>query len=494
MQDEREVLFSLSAVFKIIDVYKDLENNRWCIHLQATDEGRDNFIEYGRLLRYDTEETNIHVIFGDLMMGMGKYEKASAYFAKLAKRLPAEDIDVQAAIRQRHGRALFFLGKYQESLSIIFEGLNLYKKMSSSSENPAYLRLEFNLANVYMFMSRFDDALPIYEKVLNIQRKIFHPDHRHIAESLCGISWAYQRKQNYKLALAYCERGLDIYQRTLPPNHPSIFKVLAAFGGLLEMSGKWDTAYNELKQALDTCRRFLPSDHPYIGDLLRYIGGIHADKSEIDLAFDYYQQALHIREKNFPNGHIMIANMLTVIADVHRLRKEFNEAIGLHQRADQMREQLWPPGTPIHKQRVALLYLDMGDSTKAIELFKLTYEIRMKQYDKNSIDICRTLSCLGTAYSHHGDYQLALETFQQTLNEQQKLFPEGHPDIGVTSHHMGSNFWRMENYQEAMDSYQYSLNMLQRFMQPTHMEITLVQQKIQRLQQEQQNLSLKATE
>ena len=405
MRDEREVLFSLSSVFKIMDVYYDAENNRWHVRLKATDEGRENFIEYGRLLRYDTEETNIHVIFGGLIMGVGKHDKACAYFTKLAKRLPSEDIDVQAAIRQRHGRALFFMGKYQESLSIISEGLNLYK-MSSSSENPAYLRLEFNLANVYMFMGRFDDALQIYEKVLHIQLKIFRPDHRHIAESLCGISWAYQRKQNYKLALDYCERGLDILQRTLPSNHPSIFKVLAALGGLLEVSGQWDTAYNELKRALDTCRRFLPDDHPYIADLLRYVGGIHVDKGEIDVAFDYFQQALHIRQKNYPNGHIMIANMLTVIADLHRLRKEFSQALELHQRSDEMRAQLCSPGTPIHKHRVALVYLDMGDSAKAIELFKLTYDIRAKLFDKDCMDVCRTLSCLGTAYSHHGCYGL----------------------------------------------------------------------------------------
>jgi tetratricopeptide (TPR) repeat protein len=487
MQDESEVLFSLSAVFKIMDVYKDVKNNRWCIHLEATDEGHENFIEYGRLLRYDTEETNIHVIFGDLIMTMGKYDKACAYFTKLAKRLPAEDIGLQGAIRQRHGRALFFMSKYLESLEIISEGLALYNKVNSASENPAYLRLEFNLANVYMFSYRFDEALEIYEKVLSIQQKIFKPDHRHIAESFCGISWAYQRKQNYKPALDYCERGLDIFQRTLPPNHPTIFRVLAALGGLLEMSGQWDAAYKELKRALDTYRRFFPNDHPYIADLLRDIGDIHVNKGETDIGFDYYQKVLEIREKNFPNGHRMIADILTVIADLHRLRKEFNQAIEIHERSDEMRAQFLPLDTPIDKHRLALVYLDMGDSAKAIELLKLTYEIRMKQYNKDSVGVCQTLSCLATAYSHHGDLELSCKTFERAFTGQQKIFPEGYPDIGVTLHHMGSNFRRMKNYERALECYQNSLNMLQRFMHAKHLEISLVEQKIRRLEQEQHN-------
>ena len=79
------------------------------------------------------------------------------------------------------------------------------------------------------------------------------------------------------------------------------------------------------------------------------------------------------------------------------------------------------------------------------------------------------------------------------MDAQRKLFPEGHPDVGITLHHMGSNFWRMKNYQQAIDSYQESLNILQQFMNPVHMEIALIQQKFQRLQQEQQNLSLQIT-
>jgi tetratricopeptide (TPR) repeat protein len=487
VQDEREVLFSLSAVFKIMDVYKDIDHNRWCVRLKATDEGRENFIEYGRLLRYDTEETNIHIIFGGLIMAMGKYDKACTYFTKLAKRLPAENISLQGTIRQIHGRALFFMSKYPDSLGIISEGLALYNRVDSAAENPAYLRLEFNLANVYMFSGRFDEALKLYEKVLSIQKKIFQPDHRHIAESLCGISWAYQRKQNFRLALDYCGRGLDIFQRTLPPNHPTIFKVLAALGGLLEMSGQWDTAYNELKRSIDTCRRFLPNDHPYIADILRSIGVIHTNKGEIDIALDCYQQVLEIRQRNFPNGHIMIANILTVIADLYRLRKEFDLAIEFHERSSKMRAQLWPAGTPIDKHRLALVYLDMGDSAKAIELLQITYEIRLKQNSKESVDVCRTLSCLGTAYSHHGDLELSCKTFERAFTMQQKWFPDGHPDIGITLHHMGSNFWRMKSYQRAIECYRDSLNMLQRFMHATHPEISLIKQKMERLEQELHN-------
>lgn len=485
MQDEREVLFSLSSVFKIKDVYKDPDIDRWCVHLEATDEGRDNFIEYGHLLHHDTEETNINIIFGDIMMSMGKFDKACTYFTKLAKRLPAEDVNMHAAIRQKYGRSLFFLSKYRESIEVISEGISLYENVEGFSTNPTYLRLQFNLANVYMFTVRFNEALELYQKVLSVQQKIFHPDHRHIAESYCGISWAYQRKLNYKLALHYCERGLDIFQRTLPPNHPTIYKTSAALGGLLEMFGKWDEAYAELKRSLDTCRRFLPEDHPYIADLLRYIGGVHMNRGEIDIALDYFQKVLQIRERNFPNGHMMIANILTVIADIHRLRKEYDKALEIHERSDKMRAQFWSPDKKIPKRRVALVYLDMGNSSKAIELFQLSYEIQLTLNDPETLETYRILSCLGTAYSHYGDYELSYKNFQRALIGLQKCFPKGHPDIGITLHHMASNFKRIKNYEKALECYQDSLDMLEKFMDTAHPEISLIKEKMQRVKEEQ---------
>ena len=487
MQHEREVLFNLSAVFKIINVNKDIENDRWCVYLEATDEGRDNFREYGCLLRNDIEETNIHVVFGRLIMGMGKYTKACNYFSKLPDRLPPDDVDLQAAIRQSHGRALFFLSKYQESFDIISEGLALYKRADLSSESPGYLRLEFNVANVYMFTGRFNEALELYEKVLNIQQKILQPNHRHIADSLCGISWAYQRKQNYKLALDYCSRALAIFQCILPPNHPSIFKALAALGGMLGMSGQWDLAYGELKRSLDTCRRFLPHDHTFIGNLLQYVGTIHANKGELDTAFDYYQQALIILQSSFPGGHMITADLLTVIADLHRCRKEFSQAIELHECSEEMRLQFWPSEKKIPKYYLGLVYLDMDNTTKAIELFELTYKILMERSGVVCAGTCRTLSCLATAYSHQGDLELSHKIFAEVLDMQRKCFPEGHPDVGVTLHHMGSNFRRMKSYERAMDCYKNSVDTLEGFMHANHPDIILIKQKIQQLVRIQQN-------
>jgi tetratricopeptide (TPR) repeat protein len=156
-------------------------------------------------------------------------------------------------------------------------------------------------------------------------------------------------------------------------------------------------------------------------------------------------------------------------------------------RADEIRAQLWPPDKPILKHYLALVYLDMGNTTKAIELFELTYKILIEQNSTEHAGSFRTLSCLATAYSHHGALQLSLEKFERVLIEQQKYFPEGHPDIGITLHHMGSNFWRMKNYERAMECYRNSVSILKRFMHTDHFEIALVKQKIQRLEQEQQN-------
>ena len=74
--DEDEVLFSLSTVFKVIDVRKESDQNHWTILLEATEEGREIFNEYKQLSDLDATSQNMEIEFGRLVMNMGQHLKA----------------------------------------------------------------------------------------------------------------------------------------------------------------------------------------------------------------------------------------------------------------------------------------------------------------------------------------------------------------------------------------------------------------------------------
>ncbi|CAF1000027.1 unnamed protein product [Didymodactylos carnosus] len=93
---EKEVLFSLAAVFKIdaVDYGSNLE--MWKGRMTATDEGSKNVQLYLELQRKEMEECNPIVLFGVLMWrDMGQGDKAEKCFTMLLETFPKdhEDID-----------------------------------------------------------------------------------------------------------------------------------------------------------------------------------------------------------------------------------------------------------------------------------------------------------------------------------------------------------------------------------------------------------------
>lgn len=102
-EEEKEVLFDLSTVFRIEKVSIHImstqksRNSIWfpvlkivdesdsltCIHLSASSEGRELVDTYLELQRTDMPEFNLVMMFGRLLCFMGEYDKARKHFENL---------------------------------------------------------------------------------------------------------------------------------------------------------------------------------------------------------------------------------------------------------------------------------------------------------------------------------------------------------------------------------------------------------------------------
>jgi hypothetical protein len=83
MRGEKEVLFSLGAVFKIDSVEYDDTHRLWQVTITATDEASANVQDYLKLQREQMEDVNLSptILFGALLWGdLGQIDKAEKYF------------------------------------------------------------------------------------------------------------------------------------------------------------------------------------------------------------------------------------------------------------------------------------------------------------------------------------------------------------------------------------------------------------------------------
>ena len=483
--DEDEVLFSLSTVFKVVDVFKENDKHYWIVLLQTTDEGWELFNEYKQVAKLDALSPNLEIEFGRLLMNMGQYSKAIRYFTSLTTRLHSDNILDYENILALHSYCLYTLGKYDEAEKILKTGLEHLDLMHGSPINIYYLRCRFHLGVVYIFKDNLELARQILEEVLCEQNRILPPSHTYIADTIRGIGWVHSKETGYHQSLVYNERALRIYKQTLPPNHPSRAHVLYSIAGAYEALNKWDLALDYFQQALKAQERYFPNNHPRIAETLRGIAGIYGTKSNWDKALIFYFRAISIWKENFPQGHVYMSNCLDMIGSAYRCQKQLNKALHWHTEAIDMRKKLFPSSTHHPQLGLALTYLDMDDNDKAIELLLLTCEYWKKQTKNPSNTLLNAAqSCLGTGYSHQGQLQLANETFEQVLLAQKNAHLDGHTSIALTLHHMGSNYRRMNLPVRAKQYYEESLAMFLQFFESNHHEVVRVKEKICRLDEE----------
>ncbi|CAF4535829.1 unnamed protein product, partial [Rotaria magnacalcarata] len=79
-----------------------------------------------------------------------------------------------------------------------------------------------------MYKNKYEPALDIYRRTLDNQLKLIHGDHRDIAASLSGISWALGYIGHTEEALEYSMQSLAIQQRCTPSYHPMLAHTLRA--------------------------------------------------------------------------------------------------------------------------------------------------------------------------------------------------------------------------------------------------------------------------
>ena len=364
--EEGEVLFNLSTVFKVINVYEEQKNSRWVVHLEATDEGHDRLQEYKLLSQSDVETKNVEIDFGRLLMNMGHYRKAITYFASLDKRLDVYDTSSRAIIASFHSACLYLLGQYDEAQVYLENTLSLLDKMRMYKTDILYLRCKWRLANVHVFKENLNVARTLYEETLSGQEISLPPTHLHIAETIQGLGWLYAKENSYDKSLPYIEKASHILEQLLPENHPKRIRILFSLAGAYECLGRFQLALEYLNKTLEAQKQYYPCTHPIIAETLREIGAQNEVIGDWDAALDFYFRALEIWTNTFPAGHLLVVNCLNVIGSVYRKRKEFSTALDYQIRACEMRKTLPPRNTPFSQHGLANTYLDMGDNEKRL--------------------------------------------------------------------------------------------------------------------------------
>jgi hypothetical protein len=122
---------------------------------------------------------------------------------------------------------------------------------------------------------------PRLQRVLASREASLGPDHPDTADSLTELAQLYNYLRRFDQAETLMRRALQIREESLGEDHPDVVESLNSLARLHHIQGKFDRAEPFLKRAFTICQEALGPDHPYTvvvrenyANLLRQMGRV----------------------------------------------------------------------------------------------------------------------------------------------------------------------------------------------------------------------------
>jgi tetratricopeptide (TPR) repeat protein len=126
---------------------------------------------------------------------------------------------------------LFNAGQYQEAIPLAQRLLEIQEK-AFGPDNPKITDALYNLATLNGYQGNYADAENLYQRVMAIHEKSHGPDNPSVADVADSLAYTYKQEGRYADAEPLFQRALAIRQKALRPDHPDVANSLANMADL----------------------------------------------------------------------------------------------------------------------------------------------------------------------------------------------------------------------------------------------------------------------
>jgi tetratricopeptide (TPR) repeat protein len=302
--EEEEVIFNIGSAFRIDKVTLDETTNIWHVEATATNAGSRAVSEYMELIKDELNETSEKVVFGTLLIDMGKYVTAQRYFQDLIQNSDKNHPDL-AAFHYNLGLTFSF----QRDLDLAeqnFQQALVYQKMNPTKQRNVVRTLNA-LGWVYQDNGELSKAISSYREAESICEKKFGSTDLANAQTYTYMGRYYLERQQYNESNTSYQRALNILRLRLPEHHQRFGIILNEIGDLRRKQGNPEEALKLYQQAEAVYRVILPEHHPCMAYCWSSMGLVFLQLNDIEEARRYHKKALKTYKLVLPSDHINIS-------------------------------------------------------------------------------------------------------------------------------------------------------------------------------------------
>jgi tetratricopeptide (TPR) repeat protein len=315
--DEREVLFMIGCIFRLIDIRQENNEQIWLIRMKLCGDDEHDLKQLFDHMKEEygggSNEANLHS-FGKVLHRMGKYDLAEKMYRRLLTETSSND-PLLSGLYWSLGIVAREKGEYDTSLQWFNKSLELKMRTNPS----AYIDIGalYNwIGNVHVDKGNQNEALEYYYKAIELYIHAHAENHKDMGYLYNNIAIIHEEQKKYSEALEFYGKSLAICRKNLPPDHPDIAASYNNIGNVHLNLDQYDLAMQYHERSLTMRLKSLPSQHPEIAKSYANIGHVHERKCEWKQALEYYQKAATVYHHSLPSQH---PNVIKINKDIGRI-------------------------------------------------------------------------------------------------------------------------------------------------------------------------------
>jgi non-specific serine/threonine protein kinase/serine/threonine-protein kinase len=185
---------------------------------------------------------------------------------------------IAARLETTIGWTYFHLGLYERSEPHLLRSLELRRRLLGD-DHPDTLYTVNELANLYTYQDRPDEAGPLYVETLGTRRRVLGRDHPETLASLNNLAMFHAAQGRFADAEVLFRETVERRERVLGEDHPDTTLTVHYFACMLREAGKYEQArplFARVRRAwegrLDPGHRFMVENLTQFAMVLRELG------------------------------------------------------------------------------------------------------------------------------------------------------------------------------------------------------------------------------
>ncbi|CAF0835033.1 unnamed protein product [Adineta steineri] len=412
--DELEVIFPIGSTFEVDFI--DKENIPYRVRLTLAEDKN-----YERIFNIFQKNYVIKppstVLFADLFISMGEYDKAERYLQILLEELQKSDDKVY--VYHSMGKIYYEKDDYNCALDWFNKALDFIKE-----KNIFCATIYLYIAKSYRAQNEYNAALEYCHKVLDDQNEMDWSD---LADLYDEFGTIYSFMNNFNKALEYLTQSLSIRQSN-KANYRDYISTYISLVILYFKKSDYHEVQKYLKEILHILLNTMPKTHPDVISTYTLIGTTYQPCGDNQSAAIYCQKALDLVENLSKKEIISPATYLVLYTTLAILSECINDqlfyvhiAFDIYIKFKNIIPETNPVVSNLYNQ-MGITYYHLYDFNFALYYFHHALDLNV-----NNENRCSILLNIATTYINKSDSKSALDYLNKSYQISLEL---NHRDTG----------------------------------------------------------------